>query len=449
MRSLIASLAIVASSNVCLAQFDVDKLLSGDLAADDDRFGTGLDIDADRLIVGMPWDDDVHANAGAALIFERDGAWSLVSKLTIDEAEVLDNIGYAVAIEGDVAIVGHPYFSGKGLYSGAAYVFERDEAGEWSQAQRLEASDGAAVDQFGYSVEIEDGVVYVAAPYDGPLGNDVGAIYVFERDGDQWVEVDKLAGEIQNGQFGEVMDVDANVLAVGSPTGEYAITHVKVYERVDGDLVYQGSADAAEPALYSGFGNAIALDATTMVVGAPDFGGTPFELAGAAYIFERDEQGVWQEVEMHEGGGFIDYAASVAVDGDRALVGSIGAFVGGFTGKVDVFERTAPGIWTQVDPLLSGEANDGFGSSVAMHGARAVVGAPFDNELAGEAGAVYVYAESCTADVNGDGAVDILDFVAFQQLWIDQDAVADCDANGIFNVLDFVCFQIEFSACNS
>lgn len=47
----------------------------------------------------------------------------------------------------------------------------------------------------------------------------------------------------------------------------------------------------------------------------------------------------------------------------------------------------------------------------------------------------------CPADVNGDGALDVLDFVAFQVAWQAQDPAADCDASGDFDVLDFVCFQ--------
>ena len=50
----------------------------------------------------------------------------------------------------------------------------------------------------------------------------------------------------------------------------------------------------------------------------------------------------------------------------------------------------------------------------------------------------------CAADVNADGVLNILDFIAFQQFWNEQDAVADCDANGVFDILDFVCFQQLF-----
>lgn len=50
----------------------------------------------------------------------------------------------------------------------------------------------------------------------------------------------------------------------------------------------------------------------------------------------------------------------------------------------------------------------------------------------------------CPADLNGDGRIDVLDFVAFQLAWQAQEPIADCDASGGFDVLDFVCFQQVF-----
>jgi len=54
-------------------------------------------------------------------------------------------------------------------------------------------------------------------------------------------------------------------------------------------------------------------------------------------------------------------------------------------------------------------------------------------------------APACPADVNGDGMLNILDFVAFQALFSQQDAGADCNGDGLFNVLDFTCFQSVFN----
>lgn len=63
---------------------------------------------------------------------------------------------------------------------------------------------------------------------------------------------------------------------------------------------------------------------------------------------------------------------------------------------------------------------------------------------------VVIHVEGgCAADANGDGMLNVLDFVAFQQLWQAGDPQADCNADGLYNVLDFVCFQTLFQAgCN-
>ena len=53
---------------------------------------------------------------------------------------------------------------------------------------------------------------------------------------------------------------------------------------------------------------------------------------------------------------------------------------------------------------------------------------------------------SCRADVNGDGVLTILDFVAFQNAFTAGSMKADCDQNGVLSVLDFVCFQDVFQA---
>jgi hypothetical protein len=55
----------------------------------------------------------------------------------------------------------------------------------------------------------------------------------------------------------------------------------------------------------------------------------------------------------------------------------------------------------------------------------------------------------CFADCDGNGALNILDFVCYQGLFQSGDPAADCDGNGQLNILDFVCFQGAFvKGCN-
>jgi hypothetical protein len=61
-------------------------------------------------------------------------------------------------------------------------------------------------------------------------------------------------------------------------------------------------------------------------------------------------------------------------------------------------------------------------------------------------GIQLVPAGACNADVNGDGVLNILDFIAFQELFQAGDPAADCDDNGALNILDFICYQGVFQA---
>ena len=75
----------------------------------------------------------------------------------------------------------------------------------------------------------------------------------------------------------------------------------------------------------------------------------------------------------------------------------------------------------------------------------ATINAPVDGAFA-FAYLPFEPAGGCVADCDGNGLLNILDFVCFQQEWQAQTALGDCDGNGLFNILDFVCFQGEFQA---
>jgi hypothetical protein len=109
-----------------------------------------------------------------------------------------------------------------------------------------------------------------------------------------------------------------------------------------------------------------------------------------------------------------------AVNDDVVVFDLSGQFIG------------ASSVATDVDPAFrSGYANGQvFIFDVALNG--------WQGYVIGEAG--------CAADFNGDGALNILDFVDFQTAFVGGDPAADCDQNGLFNILDFVCFQGVFGA---
>ncbi len=65
----------------------------------------------------------------------------------------------------------------------------------------------------------------------------------------------------------------------------------------------------------------------------------------------------------------------------------------------------------------------------------------------GMTGSIIVEAgDACRADLDGDGALTIFDFLAFQNLFDTGDPLADFDGDGSLTLFDFLAFQNEFDA---
>ena len=115
---------------------------------------------------GTEWGD-------APVVIER-------QTLLASDGAAYDYFGNSVSISGDYAIVGAPYDDDKGSTSGSAYIFRRDGT-NWSEQQKLLASDGAAVDYFGESVSISGDYAIVGAKYDDDKGTNSGSAYMFGK----------------------------------------------------------------------------------------------------------------------------------------------------------------------------------------------------------------------------------------------------------------------------
>jgi hypothetical protein len=113
-----------------------------------------------------------------------------------------------------------------------------------------------------------------------------------------------------------------------------------------------------------GVGKVMSMDGNTLLVGAD----------GAAYVFERGEDGEWTETTKLQPAGAEDFGRSVGVSGTTAVVGASEAAY--------VFVRSAGGTWNQQARLVSPEPigpfgdEPDFGAAVAIDGDGLVVGEP-------------------------------------------------------------------------
>ena len=274
-------------------------ILTASDAEDGDEFGFSVAISGDYAVVGANKEDGVAGtDRGAAYIFARnqDGpdAWGEVAILTASDAEDGDEFGFSVAISGDYAVVGANKEDGvAGTDRGAAYIFARNQDGpdSWGEAAILTASDAEDGDEFGCSVAISSDTVVVGAPYEGDVGVDLGAAYVFDRnqDGpDTWGEAVKLtASDAEDGDlFGWSVAISSDAVVVGAPyEGDVGVDlgAAYVFHQIQGILWKLTASDAKDGDLF-GYSVSVSINGDYVVVGAPFEDSTGTDL-GAVYIF--------------------------------------------------------------------------------------------------------------------------------------------------------------------
>ena len=286
-----------------------------------------------------------------------------------------NKMGQSIAMSGGYAVCGAWYddhdINGSNIIhrGGAAYFFKQNEFGGWDTLQKVVASNRHHTQYFGHSVAMSGPYAFI-----GTRRTFDDSVYVFKlnRKG-VWEEVQKI--------FPSDSAVSGNGPGVGDK--------------------------------YFGF--SVSVSGNKAIIGAPDFDynngmGGYVRNSGAAYIFELDSTGVWQEtqkitpVSRHKDG---EFGHSVAIDGGIALIGSwqtshwdaIGTTFLNEAGSATIFEQDSTGNWSETKELLAADRDEGdfLGCSVALQGTTAVVGAYKKRVGWIEVGAAYVYERSSGA----------------------------------------------------
>jgi hypothetical protein len=193
------------------------KLLASD-GAPLDFFGTSAALDGDTVVIGAYWDDDNGEDSGSAYVFTRSaGVWTEQAKVLASDGEPHDAFGTAVALDRDTAVIGAFFTDDNGLESGSAYVFIRSED-VWTEQAKLLPADGAGGDCFGRSAVLHGDVAVIGAFRDDDNGFRSGSAYLFTRSGDEWSEQAKLLASsgASYDEFGEEMALDGDTVVIGA-----------------------------------------------------------------------------------------------------------------------------------------------------------------------------------------------------------------------------------------
>jgi hypothetical protein len=388
------------------------KRIASDGAAGD-YLGSSVAISGDIAIVGVPIASvGAHVHQGSAYIFVRSGTtWNQQARLTASDGAAGDYLGSSVAISGDTAIVGASYAKMKAnTDQGAAYVFVMPSGGwvDASETAKLSASDGTANDFFGNSVAISGDTAIVGVS-DANLQQ--GSAYVFAKPGSGWASATQTAkltasDGAESNFFGSSVAISGDTAIVGAmyaSVGSLNTNQGAAYVFVKPAGGWATATETAKLIASDGiasdaFGYSVAISDDTAVVGA--VGANTNQ--GTAYVFVRPGGG-WANSNETAKLSASDRAAkaffgnSVAISGDTVIVGAYNAQ--NTQGSAYVFVR--PGrLWPDIHETVKLNASDGaigdyFGTSVAISGGTAIVGAPYASVGGNvDQGSVYLYQEN-------------------------------------------------------
>lgn len=356
------------------------KLTASDGAAYD-YFGKTVSLSGNRIVVGAYGNDEIASNAGKAYVYLFNGStWVEEEKLTASDANAEDYFGDAVAIDGDVLIVGAPKVDVSTTDTGAAYVFRRHPVFGWVEEKKLVASDAEYYDELGRAVEVEGGLALVGATLeDATAGYDAGSVYIYRYNGSDWPQEQKIEPGDGNwyGNFGNSIAADGNLALIGMVGDDeqgYSTGSAYVFKFDGSTWSEHAKLQPSGQAQYDYFGRSVDLSGDVAVIGAygNDEAGTE---CGAMYSYVT-RKGVWALDQKYASRTVAPYdycGYSVTVDGKRAVAGATGDDTAAYEGgsacvfSVNEFVLTAvPGSPSQGDKLTFTASYGNPGDPVAM-----------------------------------------------------------------------------------
>ncbi len=290
---------------------------------DEGRFGNTVALQGDTALIGAYHDDDLGVDSGSVYVFVRSaGVWSQAAKLTAPDGSADDEFGYSLALGGNTALIGAPWKDSAGPRAGSAYVFIGSGA-SWTLLQTLQASDASSDDYFGEAVTLDGTTAVIGAKGAQGVSSWAGAAYVFTKYGGAWHEQARLQASDgwQYDAFGSSVALDGDVAVIGATDdddGGWTTGSVYLFERSGSSWSQIQKLVASDPVTKDKFGAFVALEEETLLVSASYhvYGGGP----GGVYVFHYPKDR-WVELEKHTRPADDYYGCCLALDGNRFVTG--------------------------------------------------------------------------------------------------------------------------------
>lgn len=359
-------------------------------------FGSTIEFSNNSIFIGSP----NGLRQGSIHQFELNkDTWSWSKKFELEKGPSYSQFGNSVSVFGNKVLVGSKGDITNGYNFGSASIFELKN-GQWVLEEKLFPSDGVDNLKFGTSVSLSEKYAVISA---GTLED--MAVYIFELVDNIWIEKQKIDLPSDSSYDGEglVVDIDASRIAIGSSSyeSESGIHSgaVFIFERLNSQWLQTAVLTASDKHTFMGFGGSISLSGNRILIGAryDDMGDVLANYAtGSVYIFDfiNDEWLETTKLIASDAQRRDRFGYSVSLLDDRLLVGASAHSAFEQKGKAYIFELNQENIWQEKRILFSGVElySDGFGRSVSLTKNHHIIGAPYDrNDEDTLVGAVYAF----------------------------------------------------------
>lgn len=338
------------------------------------RFGASVDVDREieTVITGSP-----RLEAAFVVTRDADGWFSWV--LQPEDPEAKFDFGAAVAIEGDLAVVGAPGYRGPLKQLAGALFLYRHRGERWHlesilQADQHDDPNNHHAELMGRTLAVDDGVIVAGAPglfdiFDSRVTWREGSVYVFEEVDGEWVSQhlpNPSAG--RNERFGGAVAIEGDLIAVGAINDDEAASRagaVYLYRRSDaGEWVLDTKILPEDAIRNLEFGSSVSIHDGAVAVGARA-GWSPRGPYGRLYLIEETAAGWGQTIIAQDVDGHSSFGSAVYFDGRQIFVASYGyRDPSDSPGTVFVYE-TSPAGWVLSEEIEGDPDDHGWATSMA------------------------------------------------------------------------------------
>ncbi|MCP4121756.1 MAG: hypothetical protein GY751_08375, partial [Bacteroidetes bacterium] len=414
-------------SDINIADCSIDeyceklKVTASDAAAGD-VFGSDVSVSGNWAIIGASRNDDNGTDGGSVYIYQFDGnLWSQFIKLVPLDNGGLDRFGSSVSISGNFAAIGAHGDEDNGPTSGAVYVYWFNGT-TWVEQQKL-VTDDINSGSLGYSVSISGNTIAAGAFGDDVGGTNSGSVYVFQYDGNSWMQTKKLnaSDAAANDNFGIDVSIAGDQMIAGAYNNDFAGSNsgsAYIFKYDGADWNENIKLTASDAAAGDQFGARVSIADGVAIVGAIN-NDSPSN-SGSAYIF-RYSGGTWsqeQKLVASNATASARFGNDVSISGDYAIIGAYSESTGGSSSGAAYMFKFNGSVWAESQKYKASDigANDNFGLRAAISGNSILISSPDNDDAGSSSGSAYFF-EPTPGDIYTPQAIDACDSTQINSIW--------------------------------